>query len=164
MDRKFTFELEMELNQKMDEGRAWIEEQARRSEKEYNNIGGLDRRVTEDGAYEDCELMLRIKGFLGENHPEYDEDENNLVVTHSEAIGKKSQYIFGRSRNPLHYDRYEMYFSKDRCSWSANLCRVRPCGLFWDIFGKVKRDWLKMLSIADLWFEVSSVQRRIVVV
>ena len=150
------------LNQKMDEGRAWIKEQVRRSEQEYKDMGGLDCRFTEDGAYEDHELMLHVEGYLGENHPEYDEDENNLVVTHSEAIRNKNQYIFGRSRNPFHYNRYGWGFSKDRCSWREDLCKVSPCGLFWDIFRKADDDWLKILSIGHLWFDVASVQRRIV--
>ena len=155
------------LNQKMDEGCAWIDEQIRRSENEYKDIGGPDRRIAEDGAYEDHELMLRVDGFLGEKHPEYDESENNLIVTHSEAVCKKNQYIFGRSRNPLHYDRYGPYFSKGGPLWRQRhpyIGRMRPCGLFWDIFKQADDDWLKMLSIGVLWFEVVCVQRRIAVV
>ena len=152
------------LNQKMEEGRAWVDEQARRSEKEYKDVGGLDCHITEDGAYEDYELMLCVQGFLDEIHPEHnDENDGTPVVTHSEAIRKKSQQIFGRSRNPFHYDRYGTYFSKDRCrSWDDDLCKVRPCGLFWDIFRKADDDWLKMLSIGHIWFDVAYVQRRIV--
>jgi hypothetical protein len=149
----------------MDEGRAWIEEQVRRSEKEYEDIGGLDGRITENGAYEDYELMLRVVGFLGENHPEYDENEDGIVVTHSEPISKKSQYIFGRSRTPsvlFYSERYGWLFSKVRCPWNDDLCKVRPCGLFLDVFREVGHDWLKMLSIGHIWFDVSIVQRRII--
>ena len=152
------------LNKKLHEGHAWLLEQAYRNEREYGEIGGLDRHLTEDNAYEDYEMMMRVDGFLGENHPEYDENENNLVVTHNEPVYKKSQYIFGRSRNPFHHNRYGSYFTKNNKprSWGDNLNRISPCGLFWDIFEKADRDWLKMLSIGALWFEVCSVQRRIV--
>ena len=154
------------LNQKMDEGRAWVDEQVRRSENEYKGIGGLDCHITEDGSYEDYELMLHVQGYLGENHPEHtDENDGTPVVTHSEAIRKKKQYICGRARNPFHHDRYGGYFSKGERSWGSwedNFCNVRPCGLFWDIFREADDDWLKMLSIGHIWFDVAYVQRRIV--
>ena len=152
------------LNQKMNEGRAWIEEQARRSEKEYVDMGGLDRHRTEDNAYEDYELLMEVCGCLGENHPEHDEEEGGIVVKHSEPIYKENQRVFGRSRNPFHHNRYHNVFTPAAYHgwWGDALNKIQPCGLFWDIFEKIDHDWLKMLSIGHLWLDVYFVQRRIV--
>ena len=151
------------LNQKMSEARAWIEEQARRSEKEYADIGGRDCCLTEGNAYEDYELLMEVCGCLGENHPEYDENEDGIVVRYSEPIYKENQRIFGRSRNPFHHNRYHYAFRPaHHYRWGDEFNKIQPCGLFWDIFEKVDRDWLKMLSIGQLWLDVFFVQRRIV--
>jgi hypothetical protein len=149
----------------MSEARAWIEEQARRSEKEYADIGGLDRHLTEGNAYEDYELLMEVCGCLGENHPEHDENEDGIVVRHSEPIYKENQRVCGRSRNPFHHNRYHYAFRPaHHYRWGDELNKIQPCGLFWDIFNKIDRDWLKMLSIGQLWLDVYFVQRRIVCV
>ena len=147
------------LNEKMREARAWIKEQARRCEKEYGDIGGLDGQLTADNAYEDYEMMMRVCGCLGDDHPQYNEDDDNIVVSYDEALYKKNQRVFGRSRNPLHYERYGLYFPATRFSGDI---KIYPCGLFWAIFQKADRDWLKMLSIGQLWLDFVFLQRRII--
>jgi len=150
------------LNQKMSETRLWIDEQSCRCEKEYADIVELDAHITEDDTYEDYEIMMRVVGCLGENHPEYKEDDDNVVATVEEQIYKESQRICGRARNPFHHSRYGAYFAQRWLLTGAEIYNFYPCGLFFDIFKKVDRDWLKMLSIGRLWLDVYFVQRRIV--
>ena len=153
------------LNQSMGAARAWIEEQARRSEKEYADIGGQEACPAEGTTYEDYAMMMEVCGCLGENHPEYEEDDDNIVVRYGEPIDNKNRRIFGRCRNPFYHNRYGSYFAPHtQRLLQDDLDKIRPCGLFWDIFRATDRDWLKMLSIAKLWLDVNFVQRRIVVV
>jgi hypothetical protein len=147
------------LNQKMREAQVWIEEQARRGEKEYLESGGRDRRLTADNAYEDYEMMMEVCGCLGERHPEYDEDNDNIVVKYSAPIPKENQRVFGRARNVVRYSRYRHGFPPG--AWGDAYATIQPCGLFWDIFDRLDHDWLKMLGIGQLWLDVSLVQRRI---
>ena len=152
------------LNQKMNEASLWIDEQARRSGKEYKEIGGLDRHITENNAYEDYEMMMYVTGYVGENHPEYVENDDNIIIICKEQIYKENQRIYGRSRNPFHHDRYGTYFSHgESFRWGYEL-GIQPCGLFWNIFREIDLcgDWLKMLSIGGLWLDVNFMQRRIV--
>jgi hypothetical protein len=154
------------LNKKMAEARQWIEEQARRSEKEYADIGGLDGCFMGNEAYEDYEMIMDISGVLGKSHPEFNEDDDNIIVSYKEPLYKNNQYVFGRARNPFPSFQYGMYFSKHFDSWnhSTDINRIRPCGLFWNIFRKMDNDWLKMLSIGGLWLDLFLIQRRIVLV
>ena len=149
------------LNQEMGKAGAWIHDQARRSEKEYADMGGIDRRLTEDNAYEDYEIMLNVCGCLGENHPEHDEDDDNIIVSYDAPLYKKDQYVFGRARNP--FRRYGAYFTpRDHWALRCERGKIQPCWLFWDIFTKLDYDWLKMLSIGKLWLDVYFMQRRII--
>jgi len=156
------------LNQSLGEARAWIMEQARRSEKEYADIGGLEACLAEDNAYEDYAMMMEVCGCLGENHPEYMKDDDNYVVRYSEPIDNKSRRIFGRCRDPFPHNRYHAYFaphsSQPLHRRDDTFDKIRPCGLFWNIFEEIDRDWLKMLSIGELWLNVDFVQRRIALV
>jgi hypothetical protein len=150
------------LNQTIHEAGLWAAEQVRCSEQEYAAIGGADGRVTEDRAYEDHEMLLEVSGHLGENHPEFDACDDNIVVEWREAIYKKSQYVRGRSRHPFHTLHRGTLFSIKYSPRDEEMRRIHPCGLFWRIFEQLDCDWLKMLSIGTLWVDVNVVQRRIV--
>jgi hypothetical protein len=154
------------LNKKMAEARQWIEEQARRSEKEYAAIGGLDGCFMGNESYEDCEMIMDFSGVLGESHPEFNEDDDNIIVNYKEPLYKNNQHVFGRARNPFLSFQYGIYFSKRSDGWNhrSDISRIQPCGLFWNIFRKMDYDWLKMLSIGGLWLDLFLIQRRIVLV
>ena len=149
------------LSQKIKEAHSWIYEQARRSESEYIGFGGLDGHST-DNTYEDYQMMYRFDGVLGENHPEYDEEANdsNFIVSLREPILKTNQYVLGRARKPS----YEIQFGVYWPYWIDEdyLEKTESCCMFWDLFSKLGRDWLKMLSIGQLWLDMCFVQRRIV--
>jgi len=147
-----------QLNDKIREANYWIHDQAERGEKEYEELGGRDRHFTEDAAYEDYEMAASVCGCLGENHPEYDEEDDNIIVEYSEPIGKKNQRVFGRSRSFWRHRPQGEYFQ----SRFPGEARIPPCGLFEAVFEKTGRDWLKMLSIGQLWLDFYFLQRRIV--
>ena len=142
------------LNQCLLELRNWIYDQARRCEEEYRKIGGRDG-IVDDATYEDYEITMDISGVLGENHPEYDDNDDNIVVYYTEPVYKKNQYIFGRSRNPLH-DKWI------RFSGLASIDLMTPCGLLCTLWDALSGDWLKILSIGGFWCNVNIIQRRIV--
>jgi len=148
------------LNQKLREAETWIKAQARYTEKKYlDDIEGLDRQFTEDNAYEDYKMRMTVCGVLGENHPEYDKDDDNIIVEYREPIYKNNQRIFGQPRNNFTFSHYIVYFSYFHKYWQR---KINPCGLFWNIFKETSHDWLKMLSIGQFWLDVFFVQSRII--
>ncbi|MDR0466292.1 MAG: hypothetical protein LBH94_02915 [Deltaproteobacteria bacterium] len=154
------------LNQKMEGAGRWFAEQARRSESEYAGFAGLDACITEDHAYEYCEMSLELVGALGESHPEFDEDDDNIVVRYEEPICIMDRHIFGRAGTPFHNKRFWARPLSSKRSYLRGpyeqLGRARPCGLFRKVFQKLDHDWLKLLSIGKLWLDVFFVQHRII--
>jgi hypothetical protein len=147
------------LDQAMRDAGAWLDEQAQQSEEDYR-ARGSDGRVG-DGGYEECVLRRRVDCVPGENHPEYMAEDDNILVTLSESLPGKNQRICDRFRHPFP-DRFGLIGRDgDDFLWRYGV-EILPCRLFCAVFDKLRRDWLKMLSIGGLWLEMDMNQRRIV--
>ncbi len=106
-------------------------------------------------------MMMEATACLGENHPEYDEDDDNIVASYSEPISKTNQRVFGRARNAFPRNLYGRCFPHRKSRRGEVLDKIAPCGLFWNIYDGLGRDWLKMLSIGQVWLDVFLTQRRV---
>lgn len=150
------------LNQKMSEAQVWINEQARLAEREYLDIRAADKCPSAPNVCEGYEMMMEICGCLGENHPEYDEDDDNIVVSYRELINQNNPCAFRPGGGILHHDRYSCCLSPNKFLRERLLGKIEPCSLFGDIFMETDREWFKMLSIGQLWLDVFILQRRVI--
>ena len=150
------------LNQYLLEAQIWINDQIRRAEEEYRMVGGLSGPI-DDTTYEDYEMRVDICPTLGENHPEYDDEDDNILVKYYEPVHKRSQHVFGRARSQF-YDPYldHNILERQRDGWFEGINNLRACRLFHCLWDELGRDWLKMLSIGQIWIDVFIVHRRIV--
>jgi hypothetical protein len=156
------------LNQKLETAGAWLDGQLRKSEEEFWAMGGRDSFM-EGRRYEDYHLATEVAGMLGDNHPHYDdEDEENEIVRHYAPVAKQKQWIFGRCRPPdggAHDNwlstKLHIVDHADIICPNRRQALLRPCRLFRDLWLNSGCDWLKMLSIQELWLEVIVIQRRI---
>lgn len=150
------------LNKKIAAAQAWIEEQARLGEEEYLESGEQHLGLTDSQTYEDYQMMMEVGGCLAETHPDYNEDDDNIVVQYSEPIYTEKQRIFGRGRYIFHPSRYGCHFVPGKKVRGMPFDKITACGLFWGLYNALGRDWLKMFSIGQLWLDVALTQRRII--
>lgn len=138
------------LNAKLEEAQRWIAECVDRCVADYFRSGGLHRHRHSDTLYEDFYVDAEVECVLREDHPDFDEDEDNIVATLSTTwIGTGELWPEGDNWNE---------FADDA---AHPLKGDRHCWLFHVLYDhKLDRDWEKVLSVGGVWIDVKLVQQR----
>ena len=138
------------LNRKLAEAEAWIRQRRDQCLSDYFRTGGIKDRDYVDGLWEDVEVEIKVACVLREDHPDFDEDDDNIV-----AELRWTSFV-GIVDDPVNYNWNEFQFAPEH-----RLSGDHHCYLFRDLCGHVLRcDWDKILSIGGIWIDVHLIQQR----
>jgi hypothetical protein len=138
------------LNQKLAEAEQWIRQRRDRCLRDYFKAGGVKQHDYSDELREDVEIEVEVDCVLHEDHPDFDEHDDNIVASlrwfsHDGIVD-----------DPITHNWNEFSL------WEGHRLQAdRHCWLFHDLYDHVLRhDWEKILSVGGVWIDVKLVQQR----
>ncbi len=138
------------LNEKLWATEEWIRQRHARSLEWYYGAGGRRRHAHGNTLLEDLETELVVQCILREDHPDWRNDDDNIVATLllPEACLKETNPR--RNWNEFRH-------------WDDHPLREEyHCWLFHDLYDHVLRcDWQAILSIGGIWTDVVLIQQRV---
>ncbi|PLZ00064.1 hypothetical protein CY652_23000 [Burkholderia sp. WAC0059] len=141
------------LNRKLAEAEAWIRQRRDRCLADYYRAGGVGGRrgkhCFSDTLWEDVELEVDVTCVLRDDHPDFDEEDDNIVC----ELDWSS--FDGIVDDPVNHDWNVFQFEPGH-----PLGGERHCWLFHDLVEHVLRfDWDPMLGIGGIWLDVRLIQQ-----
>jgi hypothetical protein len=138
------------LNDKLVQVEHWIHRRAARCLFDYHKAGGLKGTKLDPHVTEDVDVDASVWCVLGETHPNYKSDSDNLVATLNAGLLLNTEDVLGQ------WNWNEVWEHEPH-----PLSDMHFCWLFHDLFDhQLKGNWDRMLDIGGLWVEVTMTQQR----
>ncbi|PTB18254.1 hypothetical protein C9I57_24035 [Trinickia symbiotica] len=138
------------LNRKLEEAQQWICQRAQRCLDDYFRAGGVEPHRYNDERAEGVEVEIEVTCVLRDSHPDYAENEDNVVATLSDTWCGKEPSLLLSDENWNEFRHCEANRLKDD----------RHCWLFHELTDHaLHRDWDKALSIGSFWIDVKLIQQ-----
>jgi len=137
------------LNQKLVEAEQWILLRRDQCLSDYFKAGGLRDHRYSDGLWEDVETEVVVRCILREDHPDFDEDDDNFVAELHWLDG-----IYDPSTEITNWNKFQFVEGH-------RLQRDHHCYLFHDLTDHVLGNhWDRILDIGGIWVDVHLIQQR----
>lgn len=156
------------LNIKAINAEKWIMNQIRAIEDEYLTTRGVRHSLIDTNTYEDYVLSVDIDAMLGDWHPEYALEMDNIMCSFREPLCKHVEMVFGRDRNSWRDESFRFSVERDIYGDIGAVLMPKAPGkkrisnLFHVIHEQLGRDWSRTLHIGGLWLNIRFIQRRII--
>jgi hypothetical protein len=138
------------INAKLVEAEIFIRQRTQRALDDYFKAGGLRGRWHDEAVREDVEIEVKVDCVLHRDHPDFDEEDDNIVASLDWMDG-------------FFYDRPDVIKNWNVFGFCEGhrLQRDSHCWLFHDLYDhRLVHDWDRILSIGDIWVDVSLIAQR----
>lgn len=141
-------------NRKLAEAEAWIRQRRDRCLADYYRAGGVGgcgrKHCYSDELWEGVEIEVEVARVLREDHPDFDEDDENIVA-------ELNWMPFARTvDNPENRNWNAFQFHPGH-----RLAGDHHCRLFQDLYDhRLHCDWDRVLGIGTVWIDVHLIQQR----
>jgi len=137
------------LNQKLAEVEQWVLQRRDQCLSDYFKAGGVKDQRYGDELWEDVETEVKVTCILREDHPDFDEEDDNIVA--------QLHWLDGIYDDSTEITNWNEFRFRDE----HRLQHEHHCYLFHDLSDHVlHNDWDRILDIGGIWVDVHLIQQR----